>query len=85
MTLRVTFTFAFGTPLLAPVIVKLCGPVGVLGLTVIVVVEVSVLPKGTETGFVPKAAVAPDGRPPALRLTFPLNPLADVTVSVALL
>ena len=57
-------------------------PVFVFAVTVIVMVELARLPE--ETGIVAglKLAVPPPGKPLALRVTLPTNPLAALTVMV---
>jgi hypothetical protein len=61
---------------LTPVIVSGYDPAGVVVAVVTLSVDVLVV------GFALKLAVAPDGRPLALRVTAPVNPPLGVTVAV---
>ena len=75
MTTRVAVVECTSAPLV-PVIVNVEDAAGVLAVVVTVSVDVLVV------GFGLKAAVAPAGRPDALRATEPLKPPLGVTVTV---
>src|SRR3989442_14509758 len=80
VTRSVTFTCACGPPVLFPVTITLVFPVLVVALTVSVNVEVAGLPGVTLTEAGLKLAVAPPGKPLAVRLTAPAKPPDEVTV-----
>ena len=76
-TTNVTFTVCVTGPL-APLIVRAYEPGGVVALVeTLMVVEPAAV---TDAGL--NEAVAPEGRPLALKLTMPLNPVPAATVAV---
>jgi len=76
-TTNVTFTVCVTGPL-APLIVRAYEPGGVAALVeTLIVVEPAAV---TDAGL--NEAVAPEGRPLALKLTMPLNPVPAATVAV---
>src|SRR5215213_1652590 len=64
-----------------PTIVSVYAPGGVAGSTLTVTIEVSEVGDEIPSGVGVKDAVAPLGRPPMLRPTWPTNPPLGVTVA----